>query len=115
MMAESLEKLQVLKLKCSEKITDKAIEQILISCPNLEELSLFSCKKIKVLATVWPLREMMWCNRDASAQCDQGTAFKALAKRKQPCKLRKLNLSYCELSKKASNCFLLSPHLAKLP
>jgi Leucine-rich repeat (LRR) protein len=71
----------VLKLKCSEKITDKSIDTVLRNCPQLRELSLFGCKKIK------------------------GTAFrtfvsgKSASKKRSLC-LQSLNLSYCELSKK---------------
>jgi len=71
----------MLKLKCSEKITDKSIDAVLRSCPQLRELSLFGCKKIK------------------------GTAFRTFVSgkgisKKRPLRLQSLNLSYCELSKK---------------
>ncbi len=71
--------LTALKLKCSEKVSDSGLEPVLQHCTRLEELSLFGCKKIK------------------------GSALKGLAKLKKKDKamaLRKLNLSYCELSKK---------------
>lgn len=77
MIVDTCPNLTVLKLKCSEKINDKSIELILRACSNLHELSLFGCKKIK------------------------GTAFSMYTKKKtRPFTIRRLNLSYCELSKK---------------
>lgn len=106
MIAEHCPKLTTLKLKCSEKISDRSIETVLRytyhtfmyqfmlslylltcvafderNCPNLQELSLFGCKKIK------------------------GTAFRMFltsktSSKKRPFRLQNLNLSYCELSKK---------------
>ena len=82
MIAEYAPKLETLEIQCSEKINDKAVEGLLRACTRLSELNLHGCKKIK------------------------GTAFKPFASsglgsaRKRPLRLRKLNLSYCELSKK---------------
>eukprot|EP01104_Vermistella_antarctica_P015649 TRINITY_DN5186_c1_g2_i1.p1 TRINITY_DN5186_c1_g2~~TRINITY_DN5186_c1_g2_i1.p1 ORF type:complete len:848 (-),score=214.51 TRINITY_DN5186_c1_g2_i1:44-2587(-) len=84
-VSENCPRLQTLKLKCSERITDKAVEYVLRACTQLTELSLFGCKKFK------------------------GTAFKPFAStssrltgggKKKHLRLQRLNLSYCELSKR---------------
>eukprot|EP01094_Clydonella_sp_ATCC50884_P003363 TRINITY_DN1259_c3_g1_i1.p1 TRINITY_DN1259_c3_g1~~TRINITY_DN1259_c3_g1_i1.p1 ORF type:complete len:661 (+),score=301.47 TRINITY_DN1259_c3_g1_i1:158-1984(+) len=77
LIAENCTRLQVLRLKNSERVSDKSIETVLRACTRLTELSLAGCKKVK------------------------GTAFKSFASsKKRSLHLQKLDLSSCELSKK---------------
>jgi serine/threonine protein kinase len=77
LIAERCERLTSLKIARSDKISDKPIEYILRHCTKLRELSLVGCKRFK------------------------GTAFKTFSNsKKRQLRLQKLDLSYCELSKR---------------
>lgn len=84
LLGASCIQLQKLTLNFSERITDKSIEVVLRGCSSLEELNLSGCKKVK--GTFFKF------------YTGTGTLIPRQTKKK-PFSLRKLDLSFCELSK----------------
>eukprot|EP01096_Ripella_sp_DP13-Kostka_P018283 TRINITY_DN9848_c0_g1_i1.p1 TRINITY_DN9848_c0_g1~~TRINITY_DN9848_c0_g1_i1.p1 ORF type:complete len:827 (+),score=356.27 TRINITY_DN9848_c0_g1_i1:189-2669(+) len=90
LIAENCTKLQVLKLKNAEKVSDKSVELILRSCTSLIELCLSGCKKVKGSAF-----KPYGSSSSSSSSSSSGSS----SSRKRPLQLLKLDLSNCELNK----------------